>query len=162
MNPRLRSYVCVVLTVWVSTVARGDDFDQLLPMVPPSANTLVLIDVERTLASPLAQADGWGKKLELAYVSRPIFLPPEATKLVMAASLEPSNNFQREWELAVMELADPMSMRSIARSEGGYVDTVNGAQVTWTPRDRNRAGPPSRLVRYQYASHRRVNSPAIA
>ena len=58
------------------------------PKVPPSANTLVLIDVERTLASPLAQAGGWGKKLELAYVSRPIFLPPEATKLVMAASLE--------------------------------------------------------------------------
>ena len=128
-------YVCLVLSLGNASVARGDSFDQLLPKIPPSANVLVLIDVERTLASPLAQADGWGKKLELAYVSRPIFLPPEATKLVMAASLEPSNNFQREWELAVMELADPMSMRSIARSEGGYVDTVNGAQVAWTPSD---------------------------
>ena len=95
----------------------------------------MLIDVERTLDSPLAQAEGWGKKLELAYVSRPVFLPPEATKLVMAASLEPENNFQREWELGVMELADPMSMRSIARSEGGYVDTVNDTDVAWTPSD---------------------------
>ena len=120
------SYVCLVLSIGNATVVRGDSFDQLLPKVPPSANVLVLIDVERTLASPLAQADGWGKKLELAYVSRPIFLPPEATKLVMAASLEPGNNFQRHWELAVMQLSDPMSMRSIARSEGGYVDTVNG------------------------------------
>ncbi len=128
----LLSYVCVVLT---SPVALGDSFDQLLPKVPPSANTLVLIDVERTLNSPLAQKEGWGKKLELAYVSRPIFLPPEATKLVMAASLEPNNNFQRRWELAVMELDDPMSMRSIARSEGGYVDTVNGVDVAWTPSD---------------------------
>ncbi|MCH7753238.1 MAG: hypothetical protein IH898_13940, partial [Planctomycetes bacterium] len=135
MKPNLFSYVCLVLSIGNATVARGDSFDQLLPKVPPSANVLVLIDVERTLASPLAQADGWGKKLELAYVSRPIFLPPEATKLVMAASLEPGNNFQRHWELAVMELSDPMSMRSIARSEGGYVDTINGAQVAWTPSD---------------------------
>ncbi len=135
MKSRLLSYVCVVLTVGITTAARGDAFDQLLPKVPPSANTLVLIDVERTLASPLAEKEGWGKKLELAYVSRPVFLPPEATKLVMAASLESENHFQREWELAVMELADPMSMRSIARSEGGYVDTVNDTQVAWTPSD---------------------------
>jgi hypothetical protein len=135
MKSRLLSYVCVVLTVGITTVARGDAFDQLLPKVPPSANTLVLIDVERTLASPLAEKEGWGKKLELAYVSRPVFLPPEATKLVMAASLESENHFDREWELAVMELSDPMSMRSIARSEGGYVDTVNDTQVAWTPSD---------------------------
>jgi hypothetical protein len=135
MKPRLLSFVCIVLTGGVSTVAVGGTFDELLPSVPPSANVLVLIDVERTLDSLLAQAGGWGKKLELAYVSRPVFLPPEATKLVMAASLEPANNFQREWELGVMELADPMSMRSIARSESGYVDTVNGAQVAWTPSD---------------------------
>ena len=135
MKPNLFSYVCLVLSIGNATVARGDSFDQLLPKVPPSANVLVLIDVERTLDSPLAQAEGWGKKLELAYVSRPIFLPPEATKLVMAASLEPGNNFQRHWELAVMQLSDPMSMRSIARSEGGYVDTINGTDVAWTPSD---------------------------
>lgn len=133
MKPRLMSYLCIVLSIGITSVARGASFDELLPKVPPSANTLVLIDVERTLDSPLAQAGGWGKKLELAYVSRPVFLPPEATKLVMASSLDSSNNFQREWELAVMELDEPMSMRSIARSEGGYVDTVNDASVAWTP-----------------------------
>ncbi len=47
------SYVCLVLSIGNATVARGDSFDQLLPKVPPSANVLVLIDVERTLASPL-------------------------------------------------------------------------------------------------------------
>ena len=135
MNSRLLLRLCVFLTVGIPPVARANTFEELIPKVPPSANTLVLIDVERTLASPLAQAGGWGKKLELAYVSRPIFLPPEASKLVMAASLESENNFQREWELGVMELTDPMSMRSIARSEGGYVDTVNDTQVAWTPSD---------------------------
>jgi len=34
-----------------------------------------------------------------------------------------------------MELSEPMSMRSIARSEGGYVDEINGAVAAWTPSD---------------------------
>jgi len=135
MKSRRMSYVCITLILGISTIARGGTFEDLIPKVPPSANTLVLIDVERTLDSPLAQAGGWGKKLELAYVNRPIFLPPEASKLVLASSLEPQNHYQREWELGVMELTDPMSMRSIARSEGGYVDTVKGTQVAWTPSD---------------------------
>jgi hypothetical protein len=139
MKPRLLPFVCVVLiagsSLGTSAVARGEAFDHLLPSVPPSANTLVLIDVKRTLASELAQAEGWGKKLELAYVNRPVFLPPEATKLVMAASLEPENHFAREWELGVMDLSETMSMRAIARSEGGYVDTIKETQVAWTPSD---------------------------
>lgn len=135
MRSRLSFYAWIVLSVGTSLVAMGDEFDQLLPKVPATANTLVLIDVDRTLDSPLAKADGWGKKLELAYVNRPVFLPPEASKLVLAASLEPGNHFRRNWELAVMQLGDPMSMRSIARSEGGYVDKVNGTDVAWTPSD---------------------------
>lgn len=110
-------------------------FENLLTRVPSGANMLVLIDVETTLASPVAQKKGWGKQLELDYVDRPIFLPPEATKLVLASSLRPSANFSRLWELAAMELSEPMSIRSIARSEGGYVDNVNGVPAAWTPSD---------------------------
>jgi len=110
-------------------------FESLLTRIPAGANTLVLIDVEATLAAPVAEENGWGKQLELSYVQRPIFLPPEASKLVIAASLRSSDDFSRLWELAVMELTEPMSMRSIARSEGGYVDQINGLQAAWTPSD---------------------------
>jgi hypothetical protein len=123
----------LLLGLGAASVARGDAFELLLPKVPATANAVVMIDVERTLASPLAQKEGWGKKLELAYVSRPIYLPPEASKLVMAAALEPNNDFLRHWEMAVMELSDPLSMRSIARSEGGYVDKIRNVEVAWTP-----------------------------
>jgi hypothetical protein len=119
----------------VAIPAQAGDFDALLAKVPANANTIVLIDVERTLASDLAQQEGWGKKLELAYVNRPIFLPPEANKLIIAAALQPTADFARLWELGVMELNEPLSMRSIARSEGGYVDTIGGSQAAWTPSD---------------------------
>jgi hypothetical protein len=110
-------------------------FDAMLTKVPAGANVLVLIDVEATLAAPVAQKNGWGKKLSLNNVERPIFLPPEANKLAMAAMLRSGDNFTRLWELAVMELSDPISMRSIARSEGGYVDKIHGVPAAWTPSD---------------------------
>lgn len=121
--------ICRVPTTWAGS------FEDLLTKVPPTANAVVLVDVANTLSSPLAQKEGWGKKLELAYVDRPIFLPPEADKLVTAAALQPGADYLRLWELAVMDLADPLSMRSIARSEGGYVDTIQGLQAAWTPSD---------------------------
>ncbi|TWU25612.1 hypothetical protein [Bythopirellula polymerisocia] len=125
----------LLLTLALTNSAQCGEFDQLLAKVPASANTLVLIDVEQTLQSPLAQQEGWGKKLELAYVERPIFLPPEAKKLVLAAALQPSDDFSQLWELGVMELSESVSMRSIARSEGGYLDTIDGSEAAWTPSD---------------------------
>ena len=75
------------------------------------------------------------KKLEIDFVERPVFLPPEASKLVLAAALDGGSDFRPNWEIAVMKMAEPLSMRSIARSEGGYVDEVQGAKVAWTPSD---------------------------
>ena len=127
--------LCLLNTLALADNSQSGEFDQLLANVPASANTLVLIDVAQTLQSPIAQQEGWGKKLELAYVERPVFLPPEANKLVLAATLQPSDDFSRLWELGVMEMSEPISMRSIARSEGGYVDTIDGTEVAWTPSD---------------------------
>ena len=110
-------------------------FDDLLKKVPAGANTLVLIDVETTLTAPVAVKNGWGKQLEINYVERPVFLPPEATRLVLSAMLRSSADFARVWELAAMELSEPMSMRSIARAEGGYLDNIAGAPAAWTPSD---------------------------
>ncbi len=125
----------LLIALCLNNPVQSGEFDHLLEKVPKSANTLVLINVQQTLQSPLAQKEGWGKQLELAYVERPIFLPPEANKLVLAATLQPSDNFSRLWELGVMELSEPISMRSIARSEGGYLDTIDGSEAAWTPSD---------------------------
>ena len=111
--------VPIFLLAFTVSPGQSADFSSLLAKVPPQANTVVMFDVENLLRTPIAQKQGWGKQLELAYVERPIFLPPEASKMVMAALLDASNSFRRNWELAVMDLAEPMSMRSIARSEGG-------------------------------------------
>jgi hypothetical protein len=126
---------CLLLGAVCPAIAGGETFETLLNKVPASANAVVLIDVEQTLSTPLAQKEGWGKKLEAAYASRPIFLPPEAKRLVMASDLQAGSNFQPRWELAVMDLSSPVPMRTVARNEGGYTDTLSDTDVVWTPSD---------------------------
>ncbi|QDU09493.1 hypothetical protein [Gimesia aquarii] len=110
-------------------------FEDLLNRIPASANSIVVIDVSGMHASSLAKKEGWEKKHEAAYVERPIFLPPEADKIVIAAQLNFANDLGQNWELAVMDLQEPIPMRSIARAEGGYVDSINGLHAAWTPSD---------------------------
>jgi hypothetical protein len=129
------AFLGVVLAVVhaAATCSAEETFQSLAQRVPREANALVLIDVAGTLASPLAKAQGWDKKLEAAYVERPVFLPPEAKKLALGAELAPSDDFHAAWELGVMELAEPVTVRSIARSESGYVEEINGTMAAVTP-----------------------------
>lgn len=160
---RLKPFVLLLaLFVTVFSSKSCFAFEDLLAKVPPAANSLVLINVEKTLNSPLAEEDGWGKKLELAYVDQPVFLPPEATKLVMAASLQTGEGFRRNWEMAVMELSSPMGMSSIARSEGGYVDTLRDTEVAWTPSNAYFVSLSDRMLGVMFPADRQVVSRWIA
>jgi len=109
------------------------DFRDLMRLVPPSANAILVIDVNAVHISPIAVREGWKDRHEAAYVKRPLILPPEADRIVVAAQLNAGRQFAVNWELAVMSLTEPMSVRAIARAEGGYVDTINGLQSVWTP-----------------------------
>ncbi len=134
----LRTWIITTLVVLSCSFYEDSawaQFDNLLKRIPSSANSLVVIDVKALHASPLARKDGWLKKHEAAYVERPIFLPPEAENIILAAQINMSNDLSENWELAVMELEEPISMRSIARAEGGYVDSINGLHAAWTPSD---------------------------
>jgi hypothetical protein len=127
--------VCCGAILPARAAVAAESFDALAARVPADANVLVLIDVEQTLAAPLAQKQGWSRKLETAYVDRPVYLPPEARKLVLAASLRPNQDFNSDWEVAVIDLAEPVAVRAIARSESGYLDEINGAAAAMTPLD---------------------------
>ena len=115
--------------------AIAESFDELARRIPAGANALVLIDVGQMMTTPLARDQGWSRTLEAAYVERPIFLPPEAKKLVLGAALQPNHEFLGKWEVAVMELMEPVAVRSIARSESGYVEQVKGLATAFTPND---------------------------
>jgi hypothetical protein len=108
-------------------------FDDLLRRVPPGANAIVAIDVDAVHASPLAVRERWKENYENEYITRSLILPPEAKRIVLAAHLDAQADLESRWELAVMDTSEPISMRSIARAEGGYTDTINSLPAAWIP-----------------------------
>ena len=109
--------------------------DELMQRIPNGANAIMVIDVTALEATPLAKTQGWAKKHEAAFVERPMMLPPEASRIVVGSQLNFAGELNAEWEVAAMTLTEPLSMRSIARAEGGYLDKIAGIDCAWTPSD---------------------------
>lgn len=109
--------------------------DELMQRIPAGANALLVIDVASLESTPLAQSQGWARKHETAFVERPLILPPEASRIVAGSQLNFAGEMNMEWEVAAMDLREPLSMSSIARAEGGYLDHVAGVDCVWTPSD---------------------------
>ena len=105
----------------------------LLKSLPRGANALVVIDAANLLNTDAAEAGGWKQKRAMAYGQRPLMIPPEATRVVIGAQLDPNAGLTPTWELAVVDLSEKFPMTAIARAEGGYIDTVNGAEAVWAP-----------------------------
>jgi len=119
--------------VFEGTPAAYGQFSDLLPRIPGSANALVLIDVDAFYRSPMALRKGWKEKFATKSSEQPIILPPEANRFILASHLDPQNNLHSDWEVAVIDLSEPLSMSLLARAEGGYIDSIGRTQVVWTP-----------------------------
>lgn len=125
-------FAALVLTVSVVTAS---DFPSLVSRAPGGANSLVLIDADGILASPIAKTNGWERRFNDGSADRPLYLPPEADKVVVAAQLDLVRGCARTWEVALMGMKEPISMSLVARAEGGYTDEINGVKVAWVPSD---------------------------
>ena len=126
---------CVFVAAFVLDCPKpvAAQFDDLLRRIPGSANSLVLIDVDGLYRSPMAMQKGWKEKVATKWDQVPILLPPEAKRFVLASHLDPVNQLKSDWEIAVIDLAEPLSLNSIARAEGGYVDSIDDVPAVWTP-----------------------------
>ena len=120
---------------WLVAVTSLFAADELIQRIPAGANALMVIDVTALESTPMAQAQGWTKKHEAAFVERPLMLPPEAARIVIGSQLNFAGEMNVEWQVAAMNLVEPLSMRSIARAEGGYLDKIGTADCAWVPSD---------------------------
>ena len=129
---------CLTVALFFTTNATGlvqaeQDFPSLMTKIPASANAVVVIDADKLRNSELGKKNKWADKNEAAYVNSPFILPPEANRIVIGSQLNPNNHFSQAWELAVMSLVEPISMRSIARAENGQLDEIAGIPAVGTP-----------------------------
>jgi hypothetical protein len=129
---KVRVPLCAILFLLGTRTTFGQ-FDDLMLRVPGGANALVLIDIDAFYSSPMAMKQGWKATFERKWSEQPILLPPEAKRFALASHVDPLNNLRTSWEAAVVELGTPIPMTTIARAEGGYLDSIDSTPVVWTP-----------------------------
>ncbi len=127
----VRTSVFAAVFCYALRAARADDTN-LLSRIPPGANAVAVIDVDKILNSPMGIQEHWKDKLKNAYAAKPLIVPPSASRLVLASLIDPST-MQPAWEVSVIELKTSPSMKNIARAEGGFVDTIAEKQAAWSP-----------------------------
>ncbi len=121
----------VLLIIAISVVSNGLKADELLSQLPDGANTLMVLDATKLMASEMALDRGWNSKVRDG--SAPIHLPEEAQRVVMAAAIDSSRDFSSVWQAGLVSLSRPLSLSLVARAAGGYADTVNGKSAAWIP-----------------------------
>jgi hypothetical protein len=142
--------------LFLSTKTTFGQFDDLMLRVPGGANALVLIDVDGVFNSPMGLSKGWKANFERKWSEQPILLPPEAKRFVLASHLDPLDNMRTQWEAAVVDLAVPIPMTTIARAEGGYLETIDSTPVVWTPSHAYIAQLDSNLLGIAYPDDRQA------
>lgn len=104
----------------------------LLQRVPQGANALVVINSEAILKTPMAEKNGWRKKRASAYAESPIHLSPDLKRMMLASQFDIRGG-SAAWEVAVLELTGDASLKTVARSESGILDTIHGQPALATP-----------------------------
>ena len=126
-------YLILGLLPLLATSPASANYYELLRRVPESANTIILIDVERMLMSPIAMKEKWRDKGNSQGVT--LHFPVNAVRYMLSSKIDFTSNFETSGDIALIETAEGVSLPFLARSEGGYLDTMNGQEVAFSPRN---------------------------
>src|SRR3954469_4581743 len=94
-----------VVVLLVATGSAAANYYELLQRVPDSANTLILIDVERMLMSPIAMKEKWRDKANSAD-GQALHFPINAERYLLASKLDFVSNFDNLWDVALIETSE--------------------------------------------------------
>ena len=122
------------VALWPLGARAQNPFADLIQRVPSSANSVVILNMERIKASPMGVRLGWAEKFEEAFSSGMIRVPPKATRFIIASQID--FEFKTpNWEFAVADLSVSPPMDRIAKEYGGTPDTLDGLPAVVLPND---------------------------
>ena len=134
MFRNLASTLLILSLLLTTATATFAQFGDLTSRVPNDANTLVLVDVEKLMASDLANREGWAAAHEKAFHSGLLAIPPDANRYVSAAKTDFST-MDAQWSLALMNMSSTPSFPEVATRFSGTVDKVEGKELVLLPGD---------------------------
>lgn len=136
-GPVIRKCLFVSLAVFVLSncnLFASDEFQELVRLVPRSANAIVLLNVEKAKDSPMGLREDWKANIEKAFESGLIRVPPQATRFVLASQID-LEFMEPLWEAAIVDLDRHISLKQIAKRRGGMLDTIENLPALALPND---------------------------
>ena len=64
-----------------------------------------------------------------------LHFPVNAERYLLASKLNFVSNLEDLWDIAMIETIHDVSLPYLSKTEGGYLDTVEGQQVAFSPRN---------------------------
>ncbi|MGE3776818.1 MAG: hypothetical protein AB7F89_06530 [Pirellulaceae bacterium] len=119
--------VLVVGLCGSSPVAQAQ-FDQLVSRIPPGANSLVLLNVDKVMNSPAAVNGHWKEEQSASYAAGLTFLPPHASSAVLATYFD-LEQMSPDWSVAVVALDHDVSVPAIEQLAEGKAEQMNSHPV---------------------------------
>jgi hypothetical protein len=136
---RMTLPVCIfatftALALWGRVSVADDEFQDLVNQIPRSANAVVLLNMEKAKNTPMGLKEEWSAKVEEAFESGLVRVPPQATRFVLASQID-FEFMQTLWEAAVIELNEDLSTTQIEKMRHGTLDTIEGLPAIERPND---------------------------
>jgi hypothetical protein len=130
----IRRWFPAAMILLMATGSATANYYELLRRVPDSANAIILIDVERMLMSPIAMKEKWRDKANTSD-RETLHFPINSVRYMLASKLNAVANFEDLWDVALIESIDPVSLPYLSKMEGGYLESLEGQQVAYSPRN---------------------------
>jgi len=132
--PRLIGYLlAVVLSVPAGWLLAADATDELLVRVPDSANAVALVNVDGLFKSKLGVKQSWSRRYYIDYANGLAAFPPTVQTAILAAKIDAAT-ISPEWELGLVRLKQPFSMKKLAEKEATALDKVEGHSLVASER----------------------------
>ena len=109
-------------------------FEGMKGRLPSDTNSLILINAEKILGSPVADRGRWEARVKAAHDAGISGLPPDASELVLAGRIDLEFG-QSVWELALAKLRAERDVSSVAQRFGGTMDEIDGRSAVRLPND---------------------------
>ena len=136
-HTRLRfAYVCFpsAMLLLMATRSATANYYELLRRIPESANAIILIDVERMLMSSIAMKEKWRDTANTSERDK-LHFPINSVRYMLASKFNGAANFENLWDVGLIESIDTVSLPYVSKLEGGYLDSVDGQEVVYSPRN---------------------------
>ncbi len=133
INLRIGGPIVVLMVLVLASVTQAQ-FTDLVNRVPDRANTVIAINLQKAVSSPLAQKENWAADRQQAWDAGMVVLPPDCDQFLMAAELD-LEFMHPMWQVGLLNVSKTPSMPETATTYGGTIDNIGNRNAVVLPQD---------------------------